>query len=134
MTQRQFRPGEQHPEEYRNDLNPNAMKGQNNSASGPHPEKDARTAYDIKDLHRIIGKITDDNLKQIPVLETGTRLEQGATYVDLRDPARKEFTARADMEAGEYNWYVPKSEVDYQLWNEITGVNDAPRLGEDDEV
>jgi len=24
------------------------------------------------------------------------------------------------MEAGSDNWYVPKTEVDYQLWNRLT--------------
>ena len=50
--QRIPRPGEQHPEQWRDDLSPNAMAGQNVGAAGPHPELDARTAYELKDLHR----------------------------------------------------------------------------------
>ena len=44
--------GMQHPEEYRSDLNPNANAGQNIGVAGTHPEKGARTAYEIKELHR----------------------------------------------------------------------------------
>lgn len=134
MTEREFRPGQQHPEEYRNDLNPNADAGQNHGMRNERVDQTARTAYDVKDVHQFLGKLTDDNLRSIPILPAGARLEQGAVYVDLRDPRRQEFKARGDMSASENNWYVPKSEVDYQLWNELIGINDAPRLGEDDEV
>lgn len=134
MTEKQFQPGQQHPEEWRQDLNPDAMKGQNQGMADNHPEIDAPTAYDIKEIHDMLGNLTDDNLRQIPVLPAGTRLKQGAIYIDLRDPGRKEFKARGDMQASSDTWYVPKSEVDYQLWNELIGVRDAARLGESDEV
>jgi hypothetical protein len=123
-------PGEQHPEPWRSDLNPNAMAGQNVGVAGPHPELDARTAYDLKDLHRRLSEFRDDELKSLPVLPPGSRLEQGATYVDLRDPDCQEFTALGNMEAGRDNWYVPKDQVDYQLWNRLIGVTQPERLGQ----
>ncbi len=73
-------PGEQHPEPWRSDLNPDAMAGMNVGTAGPHPELDARTAYDIKRIHRQLQEFPDDELKRIPVLPPGSRLEQGATY------------------------------------------------------
>jgi hypothetical protein len=76
----------------------------------------------------------DDELKPIPIVPPGTRLEQGATYVDLQDPRLDEFTATGDMAAGPNNWYVPKSDVDYQLWNRLIGVVNPERLGEADEA
>src|ERR671924_21367 len=96
MTERAFRPEEKHPEEWRQDLNPDVMAGQNIGLAGP-------------------------------------RLEQGATYVDLQDEGLEEFSATGDMEAGPGNWYVPKSEVDYQLWNRLIGLEDPERLGRADE-
>ncbi|HVG00957.1 MAG TPA: hypothetical protein VND68_14045 [Chloroflexia bacterium] len=63
----------------------------------------------------------------------GSRLEQNATYIDLRTHDREEFTARGDMEAGPENWYVPKTEVDYQLWNRLIGVRNPERTGEADD-
>ena len=116
---------EQHPDEYRNDLNPNYRAGQND---GPHPQA-TRTAYDIKKLHDRNSDLRDDELKRIPVLDEGTRLEQGATYLDLRHPERGTFQAVGGMVTGPDNWYVPKAEVDYELWNLITGVDDPIRLG-----
>ena len=123
------RPGEQHPEQWRRDLSPNAMAGQNLGAAGPHREKDGPAAFDIKDLHERLPDFTDDQLKQIVLVPQGARLEQGATYIDLQDAQRREFTATGDMEAGPGNWYVPKSEIDYVLWNRLIGVQDPERLG-----
>src|SRR3954453_7339508 len=130
MPNEDFRPGQQHPEEWRRDLNPNAMAGQNVGLENPHPEQTARTAYDVKDAHRMLEGITNDGLKQIPVLWPHTRLEQGGTYIDLRDPQRREFTATGDMEAGADNWYVPKAAVDYELWNRLIGMSNPDRLYE----
>src|SRR5687768_5607345 len=92
--------GEQHPPGWREDLNPAPAAGQNYGAVGSERAKDAPTAYDLKDVHDMLSEFRDDELKGIPVLPTGSRLEQGATYIDLGDPRRSEFTARGDMEAG----------------------------------
>lgn len=34
------------------------------------------------------------------------------------------------MEAGANNWYVPKTEVSYWLWNRLIGVENPERLDE----
>lgn len=134
MTERAFRPGQQHPEEWRRDLNPDPVAGQNQGPSESQAEKDAATAYEVKSIHRQFHGFTDDELKRIPILSRGTRLQQGATYVDLQDEGLREFTATGDMEAGPNNWYVPKDEVDYQLWNRLIGVTNPERLGDADET
>lgn len=121
---------DQQQDEFQHDLNPNQMAGQNVGVEGPHPEKDAPNASEIKELHTELEGYTNADLKQIPVLPQGSRLEQGAKYIDLKDPERKEFTAMGSMEAGPDNMYVPKTEVDYQLWNRLTGVQNPERLGE----
>jgi hypothetical protein len=133
MPEARFQPGEQHPEEYRRDLNPDAMAGQNVGLVGADAEKQSRTAHDLKAVQRQFVGLTDDELKQIPILDRGTRLQQGAAYLDLNDLDRGEFKALGNMEAGRDNWYVPKSEVDYQLWNRLIGVDNPERLGEADE-
>jgi hypothetical protein len=123
-------PEHKHPDPYQQDLNPEAAAGQDFGLIGPHPEKEhPRTAYDVKEAHRQLEGFTDDSLKRIPILPAGSRLEQGATYLDLRDPSRREFTAIGAMRAGTDNLYVPKSEVDYQLWNLLRGVTDPARTG-----
>ena len=130
MTQRVYDPSDKHPPEYQRDLNPDAAAGINYGGVGPHPEKDnPRTVYDVKEAHRLLHDVTDDQLKKIPILPAGSRLEQDATYIDLADPARKEFKATSGMEAGPDSLLVPKSEVDYQLWNRLRGVTDPARTG-----
>jgi hypothetical protein len=121
--------GTPHPEEYRHDLNPHAMAGQNIGVAGAHPEKGTSTAYDIKELHARFRDWADDDLKQIPVLPQGSRLEQNATYIDLSTPHPHEFTATGGMEAASGQHYVPKSEVPYELWNRLLGVKDVARTG-----
>ncbi len=117
---------EQHPEEYRADLNPAHDAGETH---GPRQHR-LRRAYDIKDLHQRNADLSNDELKAIPVLEEGERLAQGAVYFDMRRPERGAFKAMGGMTAGPENWYVPKADTDYPLWNLITGVDDPDRLAE----
>jgi hypothetical protein len=116
---------------WRQDLNPDSMEGQNTAAAEMRPGADdgLRSAYDLKDLHNKLQGYTDDELRTIGVIPEGARLEQGATYIDLREDKPEEFTARGDMVAGSDNWYVSKSETDYQTWNRLIGVTNPERLG-----
>ena len=81
-------------------------------------ERGARTAFDVKPVHRALDGLNDEELKQIPVLEAGTRLQQGATYLDL---ARGEFTATGEMAVGSGQKVVPKDGVHYDTWNKLVG-------------
>ena len=57
------------------------------------------------------------------MLAAGSRLEQGATYLDLLDPTRREFTATGDMTAGDGHAYVAKKRVAYEVWNKRSGTS-----------
>ena len=118
------------PEDYQRDLTPEFLELGNRGLSGPPPETPTRTAYAIKSLSQEFGDMTDDELKQIPVLAEGTPLEEGAKYIDLRDPDHQEFAAHGRMVASSDNWYVAKSSVDYVLWNTLRGVTNRARLDE----
>ena len=133
MTDRMPDPGSQHPDEWRQDLNPEANAGQNFGNAGAHSDAPVHTLYDIKTLHNAFDDWEDSDLKDIPVLPAGERLRQGATYVDLATPERREFTATGGIEAGPGNWFVAKSQVDYQLWNRLIGVDNPERTGDADE-
>ncbi len=121
-----------HPPEWEGDLNPHDLAGESHGAVTPHPGKTARTAYDVKSLHRRLHDIDDADLKQIPVLPEGTRLAQGGTYLDLADPEGREFTASAQDVAALGTYYVPKNEVPYPLWNRLIGVENPSRLDQPD--
>jgi hypothetical protein len=133
-TGRIMQPGDQHPEEWRGDINPDRLAGQNVGPASSGQEKLTRTAYDVKEVHRRLRGFTDDMLKQIPILDEGTRLQQGATYIDLDDPDAREFTGMGDMEVGPDSYIVPKDEVDYQLWNMLIGVENPERIGQASET
>jgi len=107
------------------------MAGQNFTVGNADDGKDWPTAFDVKELHRALSELLhDDDLKQIPVVPPGTRLGQGKVYIDLMSWPGVEFTATGDMEARPGNWFVPKDQVDYRIWNRLIGVQDPERLEE----
>ena len=117
---------EHHPES--GPMGPGAGGGYNAGIAGEHPEKgNVKTAFDLKGVHSAFDDFTDDELKQIPVMPEGARLEEGGTYIDLADPAAAEITAHGVMEAGKGHRYVAKTEVDYELWNRLRGITDPER-------
>ncbi|MBC8140403.1 MAG: hypothetical protein H7Y38_03065 [Armatimonadetes bacterium] len=102
------------------------LKG--NNRAGQHAgvsETRTYTAYDIKELHEKMSDFDNGELKRIPILAHGERLEQGAKYLDLSDPTRTIFTAQGSQEAQDPHLYVPKAALDYELWNRLTGVDVA---------
>jgi hypothetical protein len=108
-----------HPDQWQQDLNPNRMAGQNFHSSTQGSDRPARTAADIKALTGKLAELTVDQLAAIPIVPAGTRLKQGAVYLDLRHPAPAPFTATGEMIAQEINYYTPKAEVPYEFWNRI---------------
>jgi hypothetical protein len=80
MTQRVPDHGEQHPEEWRKDLNPEANKGRNWDEAGNDPEQNAPSALDFKLLRRQLKDFSEEELREINVLTEAGR--------DLRRPLR----------------------------------------------
>jgi hypothetical protein len=120
-SERKLQQEHKHPDEWQDDLSPNHMAGQNVGQHSEERERDIPTAHELKDMHRVLKDFTDDDLKQIPVLPTGSRLQQGATYVDLADSARQEFRVNAGVTAEPGHYWVPKNRVPYPLWNRLVG-------------
>jgi hypothetical protein len=133
--------GEQHPTDWKDippewdqDLHPSGAPGQSQEVGELETGKFGLTAAEIKELQQgPLRELTDEQLKEIPVLPVGSRLRQGATYLDLNEPRRRPFTAMGGMVAGENNYYVPKDNIDYTLWNRLIGVTDPERLDIADE-
>ena len=111
----------EHPDEWRGDLNPNQMAGQNIGVLSDVETRGDRTAFNLRKQGWALGDLDDNELKQIPVIAEGARLQQGATYVDLTAEPRREFTATGGMSAGGGHAYAAKDRVPYEIWNRLLG-------------
>ena len=78
-------------------------------------------AADDKVLHRRLPELSSDELSRLQILESGTRLEQGGTYVDLNRLAEGPFKALGGHEVSKDNRYIAKRDTDYELWNRLVG-------------
>lgn len=94
---------------------------------GGHAEESAPATED-KALHERLDMLGGDELDRLAVLESGTRLEQGGTYLDLNDLARGPFKAIGGQEAEATNRYVAKRDTDYELWNRLVRRGDEPEV------
>ncbi len=121
-----------HPDEWQRDLNPNHLAGQNIGAGEAGVDSES-TAFHLRKNDRLpadLGRerVSDSDLKRVPVLADGTRLQQGATYVNLADADLREFTATADMSAAPGDAIAPKDRVPYEVWNRLIG---EPKPGQE---
>ena len=110
-----------HPDEWHEDLNPNHLAGQNIGVASDLETRGDRTAFNIRKQGFQLGNLDDSELKQIEVVPAGSRLQQGATYVDLMADALHEFTATGDMSADDGHAYAAKDRVPYEIWNRLLG-------------
>jgi hypothetical protein len=85
-------------------------------------------AVDDKALHERLSELTGEELSRLQVLEPGTRLEQGGTYVDLNRLSEGPFKALGGHEATERDRYVSKRDADYELWNRLVGEDSDPQI------
>jgi hypothetical protein len=108
-----------HPDAWEADLNPFRGAGQTPGARQPA----TRLASEDKHIVRMLHDFTMAELAEIPVIEAGERLTIGATYLDLADPTRRELLADGAFIAAEGNFYVPKADVPYMLWNRLLRVS-----------
>jgi hypothetical protein len=121
---------QKHPAEWSDDLNPHRMEGQNIGASSKSSNLLARTAADLDVLAGRLDNFSRDELSQIPIVPVGTKLKQGAVYLDMRIPAPVPFTATADTAATELNYYTPKAEIPYELWDRLVEALGPTSMGE----
>ncbi len=70
-------------------------------------------------------ELDSEELARLTVLQPGTRLEQGGTYLDLNDRERGPFRALGGQEAGPKHRYVAKRQTDRELWNRLAGGRDT---------
>jgi hypothetical protein len=80
---------------------------------------ESRPAREDKDLHERLDGLDPYELDRLTVLEPGTRLQQGSTYLDLDALERGPFTAMGGQEVPPDHRYVAKRETDHDLWNRL---------------
>jgi hypothetical protein len=119
---------QKHPDEWQRDLNPEHLAGQNIGQESDERERTDGTAFHLRKRGYELRGLDDNDLKQVPVLAEGTRLQQGATYVNLVDDDPKEFTATGDQRAQAGDAYAPKDKVPYDVWNRLIG---EPKPGQE---
>ena len=113
------------------DLHPDHLSGQNLGPRTDEGHRAGRTAYDVRSIHRTLRDWPDDELKEIPILPEGERLQQGGVYMNLRDPQGAEIRATGDMQASADDAFVAKDQVPYPTWNRLRGIDDPERTGAD---
>lgn len=118
---------QKHPDEWQRDLNPDHLAGQNIS-SGEHDSSGRWTAFHLRKAGHQLRGLDDRDLKQVPLVPEGSRLQQGATYVNLAERSPSEFTATGNMTAGPDDAYAPKDRVPYEVWNRLIG---EPKPGQE---
>ena len=116
------------PPEWQPDLNPNHRAGQNIAQPSDARVQAEWTAFHLRKRGMDLGAVNSEELKEVPIVAEGERLQQGATYVDLTQQPLEEFTARGDMIANGDHAYVPKDRVPYEIWNRLIG---EPKPGQE---
>lgn len=97
------------------------------NAPGGHVGESVAADQD-KELHGRLQTLGAEELARLSVLASGTRLEQGGTYVDLNDLGAGPFKAIGGQEAGAQSRFVAKRDTDHELWNRLVGQGRAPGI------
>lgn len=119
---------QKHPDQWQDDLNPNHLAGQNVGPPADELGSAHTTAFHLRKQGHAVGGLDDEELKQVPLVPVGSRLQQGATYVNLAGDSRREFTATAEITASSGDAYAPKDRVPYEIWNRLVG---QPKPGQE---
>ncbi len=99
---------------------------------GGHVDESTSAAAD-KVLHKQLRALDNDELARLAVLEPGTRLDQGATYLDLNRLQDGPFKALGGHEAAATDRYIAKRDTEYELWNRLVGDDREPEIERPDE-
>ena len=110
---------------------PDRVAGENTGGAPTARDRYTRTAADLKALTEKLTDFTSEELAEIPIVSVGTKLKQGAIYLDLRSPAPVPFTATGEKIAQDVNYFTPKADVPYEIWNRLVEKFEPARLRSD---
>jgi len=89
------------------------------------PPSRRRTAFDVQGEHRVLHGLSETLLREIPLLDQGTRLERRREYLDLHDPARADFRAEGFETVKPGQRIVARSDVSDVAWAELRAACDV---------
>jgi len=84
-------------------------------------EEESLVAADEKQIRNQLPELSGEELSRLTVLETGARLDQGGVYLDLNQRENGPFKALGGHDAKPSERLVAKRDIDYELWNQLTG-------------
>jgi hypothetical protein len=102
------------------ELNAAALKADNHTGQeGMMPtDHTLIEGNEIKEVYALLPEWHKDELRRLFVVPRGTRLTQGHVFCDLRFLERGEVVAHGEEEVND-ELLVPKSAVDYEIWNKL---------------
>ena len=102
------------------ELNASALKADNHTGQqGMMPTDETLIeATEIKEVYALLPEWHKDEMRRLFVVPRGTRLTQGHVFCDLRFRERGEVVAHGEEEVHD-ELLVPKSAVDYEIWNKL---------------
>jgi hypothetical protein len=94
---------------------------------GGHADESV-SAVDDKDLRSKFAGLKNDELARLAVIERGTQLEQGGTYLDLNQLDKGPFKALGGHAAAPDERLIAKRDTDYLIWNRLVGQDAEPDI------
>ncbi len=91
--------------------------------SGERPDR-VRTADEVRSEHRILRGIPEEELRTLPLLPGGARLERGEWYLDLHNPARGEFPGSGREHVRPGQRVLARSAASRDLWGALLAACD----------
>ena len=83
------------------------------------PDRQARTALDVRHDHRVLHGLGADLLRGIPLVAAGSPLVRRGEYLDLHDPAKASFRALGDEIVRPGQRLVARTEVSTEAWGAL---------------
>jgi len=82
-------------------------------------QEEPRDGSQIKAVYELLPDWHKDELRRLTIVPTGTRLQAGDVFCDLRTPDRGELVAHGEEQVGG-ELLVAKRGTDYEIWNKLT--------------
>ena len=94
---------------------------------GGHADE-TNPAVEDKVLRHTLSGLDNDELARLAVVEPGTQLEQGGTYLNLNQVEKGPFKSLGGHAASASERLIAKRDTDYLIWNRLVGQYAEPDI------